>query len=207
MQTSKEVWQALERMYASQSRARVINTRLALATTQKGNLSVAQYVNKMKGYADEMASAGRRLDDEELVSYILAGLDIEFNPVGGSNSGSAFSASRGSNGGHGNGGYNNSAPRPTCHLCNKVGHTVAKCFKRFDASFTGEEKMAASAVASYGIDTNWYTDTGATDHIMGELDKLTVLPRQQPDPHRERCRIEQRRKLFSKAGVEKVSTL
>jgi hypothetical protein len=27
---------------------------------------------------------------------------------------------------------------------------------------------------SYGVDTNWYTDTGATDHITGELDKLMV---------------------------------
>jgi histone deacetylase 1/2 len=27
---------------------------------------------------------------------------------------------------------------------------------------------------SYGVDTNWYTDTGATDHIIGELEKLTV---------------------------------
>lgn len=27
---------------------------------------------------------------------------------------------------------------------------------------------------SYGVDTNWYADTGATHHITGELDKLTV---------------------------------
>jgi len=30
---------------------------------------------------DEMASVGRKLEDEELVSYILTGLDVEFNPV------------------------------------------------------------------------------------------------------------------------------
>jgi hypothetical protein len=27
---------------------------------------------------------------------------------------------------------------------------------------------------SYDVDTNWYTDSGATDHIIGELDKLTA---------------------------------
>lgn len=27
---------------------------------------------------------------------------------------------------------------------------------------------------SYGIDTNWYADSGATEHITGELDKLTM---------------------------------
>jgi hypothetical protein len=34
----------------------------------------------MKGYTDEMAGAGKHLDDEEVITYILAGLDIDFNP-------------------------------------------------------------------------------------------------------------------------------
>lgn len=29
-----------------------------------------------------------------------------------------------------------------------------------------------AAVNSYGVHTNWYIDTGATDHITSELDKL-----------------------------------
>jgi hypothetical protein len=33
----------------------------------------------MKSLADDMASAGKKLDDEELCSYILAGLDYEYN--------------------------------------------------------------------------------------------------------------------------------
>ena len=35
----------------------------------------------MKTLADDMASAGKRLDDEEIASYILSGLAIEYNPV------------------------------------------------------------------------------------------------------------------------------
>jgi hypothetical protein len=31
-----------------------------------------------------------------------------------------------------------------------------------------------AATHFYGIYTNWYTDTGATDHITGELEKLDV---------------------------------
>ena len=31
-----------------------------------------------------------------------------------------------------------------------------------------------SPTNSYGIDTNWYANTGATNHITGELDKLTI---------------------------------
>jgi hypothetical protein len=37
----------------------------------------------------------------------------------------------------------------------------------------GEEKSANNA-NFYGADSNWYADSGATDHIMGELDKLHV---------------------------------
>ena len=49
-----------------------------------------------------------------------------------------------------------------------------RCFKRFDASVTGPlQKSASSAMTSYGVDTNWYLDTGATDHITGELEKLS----------------------------------
>jgi hypothetical protein len=58
--TAAAVWKHLETSFASQSRARVINTRMALATTQKGSSSAAEYVSKMKTLADEMASAGKK---------------------------------------------------------------------------------------------------------------------------------------------------
>jgi hypothetical protein len=65
---------------------------------------------------------------------------------------------------------------PTCQLCGKEGHTVIRCYKRFDASFTGasDPKSASSATTNYGADSNWYMDTGNTDHITRELDKLTI---------------------------------
>lgn len=75
--------------------------------------------------------------------------------------------------GRGNDGKNNTT-KPTCQLCGKIGHTVIKCWKRFDTSFTGEEKVAGAAMSTYGVDTNWYLDTGATDHITGELETLLV---------------------------------
>ena len=34
---------------------------------------------------------------------------------------------------------------------------------------------------SYGVDTNWYLDTGATDHVTGDLDKLAVRDRYNGD--------------------------
>ncbi|EAZ36456.1 hypothetical protein OsJ_20787 [Oryza sativa Japonica Group] len=35
----------------------------------------------MKGLADEMAAAGKKLDDDDIVSYILGGLDADYNPL------------------------------------------------------------------------------------------------------------------------------
>jgi histone deacetylase 1/2 len=93
---------------------------------------------------------------------------------GGGNRGrGGFGRDRGNdNGGHSGG----NGDRPTCQLCGKEGHTVSKCYKRFDASFTGvsENKFASLATTSYGIDTNWYVDSGATDNITGDLEKLTM---------------------------------
>ena len=53
---------------------------------------------------------------------------------------------------------------------------MVRCFKRFDATFTGTPQKSASSAStssSYGVDTNWYVDSGATDHITGELEKLS----------------------------------
>jgi glutathionylspermidine synthase len=79
--SATEVWKHIQTSFVSQSRARVINTRMALVTTQKGSSTVAEYISKMKTLADEMASAGKKLDDEELTSYILARLDSEYNSI------------------------------------------------------------------------------------------------------------------------------
>jgi hypothetical protein len=174
---------------------------------------MSDYFAKMKTLADEMAFAGKKLEDEEIASYILAGLDVKFNPVvsamearvepitlielftqlvsfeqrmdllvGNNSNSSANLASRGRGGGNwcgrgrdsgrgrggrtggrqggGRGGHN--GDRPTCQLCGKEGHTVLRCYKRFDASFTGvpDNKYASSATTNYDVDSNWYMCRG-----------------------------------------------
>jgi hypothetical protein len=87
-------------------------------------------------------------------------------------------SSCGQRGGRGGGGGRSQGGTPTgvvCRLCGKDGHTVLRCYKRIDASFTSPpHKTAFSATTLYGVDTNRYMDSGATDHITGELEKLTV---------------------------------
>lgn len=81
VKTAAEAWKAIGDIVASHMRAWTVNVHLALATTKKDNLTIAQYYGKMKGFADEMAAAGKPLDDEELVAFILNGFDSDCNAL------------------------------------------------------------------------------------------------------------------------------
>jgi hypothetical protein len=61
-----------------------------------------------------------------------------------------------------------------CQICGKVGHLGLDCWHRFDETYMSDNKSAFAVVNSYGVGTNWYTDSAATYHITGELDKLTT---------------------------------
>jgi hypothetical protein len=177
---------------------------------------------QMKGFTNEMAAADKRLDDEEVISYILAGLDIDFNPFVEAftaktkpqtlndlysqllisearveaqkeqqqiNVNAAFRGSgRGGRGhmhgcsdggfrGCGGGRHGDHGNKIPCQVYGKTGHSALRCYKCFDASYNGEEKHANAASTGYNVDPEWYIDTGATDHIISELDKLAIHER------------------------------
>uniref|UniRef100_A0A453NPZ7 Retrovirus-related Pol polyprotein from transposon TNT 1-94-like beta-barrel domain-containing protein n=1 Tax=Aegilops tauschii subsp. strangulata TaxID=200361 RepID=A0A453NPZ7_AEGTS len=46
-----------------------------------------------------------------------------------------------------------------------------------------DEKMAGAADGSYGVDTNWYVDSGATNHITSELEKVTMREKYRGQDH------------------------
>jgi hypothetical protein len=54
---------------------------------------------------------------------------------------------------------------------------VMECWHRFNKNFTPNDKYAGATATSYCVESNWYTDTGATDHVTDELEKLTVHDR------------------------------
>jgi hypothetical protein len=66
-----DAWNEIETLFSSHTKARTINTCLQFATTQKGHLWIAEYINKMKSLAEEMAAAYMPLEDDELIEYIL----------------------------------------------------------------------------------------------------------------------------------------
>ena len=79
--TSREVWVALERLFASHSSARTIQTRQFLASTKKGNLSISDYFQKMKSFSDNLATIGQPLQNHEFTAYLLGGLDTSYDAI------------------------------------------------------------------------------------------------------------------------------
>lgn len=44
-------------------------------------MTTSVYFNKMKAMADELTGAGRKVEDDEMVSFILTGLYGDYNPI------------------------------------------------------------------------------------------------------------------------------
>lgn len=78
--SAKEVWDSLQTRFASSTRARTLQVRVELATSNKLDLTAADYFCKIKGLATEMAVADAPLRDDEVIAYLLAGLPVEYDP-------------------------------------------------------------------------------------------------------------------------------
>jgi hypothetical protein len=46
-ETSAALWAAVDEIFSSQTRARAVNIRIALATTKKGAMTTSEYMSKM----------------------------------------------------------------------------------------------------------------------------------------------------------------
>jgi hypothetical protein len=68
----------------------------------------------------------------------------------------------------------NHRPKIKCQVCFKDGHLATNCWHRFDLDYVPNDRNASAATNTYGADSNWFTNTSATDHITRELNKLVV---------------------------------
>lgn len=79
--TSREAWTTLESSFASQSTARSMQIRTQLGALRKGDSSAAVFFNKVKSLSDTLTSIGQPLRSEEFTSYLLHGLDEEYDSL------------------------------------------------------------------------------------------------------------------------------
>lgn len=77
--TADDAWVKLERMFAARSGARVVQIRMQLANLKKKDITTTDYFQKMKALADTLSAIGMPLQDDEIISYILVGLGIDYD--------------------------------------------------------------------------------------------------------------------------------
>jgi hypothetical protein len=58
-------------------------------------------------------------------------------------------------------------------VCLKIGHTTNKYWQCFEEDYVPEQRTTAASSSS-GANHSWYTDSGTTDHITGDLDHLMM---------------------------------
>jgi hypothetical protein len=64
-------------MFSSQSKARVVQLHMELNKAHKENKTAEVYFNHIKNHADEMATARKPLEEDDVISYVLASLSDE----------------------------------------------------------------------------------------------------------------------------------
>jgi hypothetical protein len=79
IRTSVAVWKAVMEIFASQSQARVVQLRTRLNQCRKEDKTGQAYLDEIKGLSDEMAAASKPLDNLDVISHILLGLDEEYD--------------------------------------------------------------------------------------------------------------------------------
>ena len=62
-------------------------------------------------------------------------------------------------------------PPTQCQICDQIGHPTSKCWYRYDYSHETNEILSQALATTtlsdaHDHDPNWYTDTGATSHMI-----------------------------------------
>ncbi|XP_012702929.1 uncharacterized protein LOC101759551 [Setaria italica] len=78
---------------------------------------------------------------------------------------------------------NSTDTRPLCQVCFKKGHLASECWHRYDETYVPDERLVAADMGTYSVDTNWYTDTGATDHVTRNLKQLSIKDKYKGNDH------------------------
>lgn len=76
--SSRDVWLSLEKRFASQSRTRIMQLKNQLQVTKRGNLSISDYIDKKLNIADNLALAGKPVDEDDFITLIMNGVGPAF---------------------------------------------------------------------------------------------------------------------------------
>jgi hypothetical protein len=78
LKTARQVWTTLATRYASQSKANICYLKRQLQTLNQGSQSCSAFLNEIKSIAGLLAAAGQSVEDEDLISHVLGGLNSDY---------------------------------------------------------------------------------------------------------------------------------
>ena len=81
LNTSCQVWSSLATRYGSQSKSRIAHLKRQLQTLRQESRSCSEYLQLAKSWADQLAAANKPVDDDDLISYIVSGLNPDRKSV------------------------------------------------------------------------------------------------------------------------------
>jgi hypothetical protein len=74
----KQAWSALATKFASQSKSRITHLKQQLQSLSQGPQSCSDYLQTAKGFADQLTTASKPIDDEDFIAFIINGLNPSF---------------------------------------------------------------------------------------------------------------------------------
>ncbi|MBA0819868.1 hypothetical protein Gohar_022415, partial [Gossypium harknessii] len=81
MDTSAKIWDAIVTLYGSKTTSKLMFYRRTLHSQRKGEMSMKEFLMKVKGCCDSLASCGEVISEHEHVTAILNGLPPKYESV------------------------------------------------------------------------------------------------------------------------------
>jgi hypothetical protein len=79
LNTSKLVWTSLATRFASESKPRVSHIKRQLQSIRQGSNTCSEYLQSAKVLADQLAAIGKPIEDDDLIHFVISGLNPTFN--------------------------------------------------------------------------------------------------------------------------------
>lgn len=80
MDSSRQVWTHLANKFANQSPSRIAHLKRQLQSLHQGSNSCSDFLYSAKLWADQLAAVGKPLADDDLISYVISGLNHIYAP-------------------------------------------------------------------------------------------------------------------------------
>jgi transposase InsO family protein len=80
LNTSRQVWAYLATKFALQSRSRIAHLKRQLQHLHQGSQSCSDFLQSAKLLADQLAIVGKPVDEDDLISYVISGLNASYGP-------------------------------------------------------------------------------------------------------------------------------